>query len=200
LLLQERVVPNPAGIQFTATATAPAGGAGQLALIQLSNPDWTRLRAGNPERCWDTRGTEVVDDGNGGFQYGGAQSIAAGATLTLTPASRYADTPGARIDWDPAAGTDPGVSRVVIKDRFRTFLMYRPDKPNAIFVTLLLLEWRWHGEAAANDTTWKSYTLTFGWPGRPAPGTPRPTITGTPSTELPQWSDSTNKHKGWTPA
>jgi hypothetical protein len=71
-------------------------------------------------------------------------------------------------------------------DSFKTYLMYRPDRPNAIWVTLGLLEWRWGGVAERiKDQPW---TLVK------TPDDHAIDPKGTLTSELPEWTDWFTRH------
>ena len=175
------------GIQWNATCTAPAGGAGEIAITQLITRNFTRTRAGVAEHI--TSPAQVLDDGLG-IQYSGPQPIAAGASATLS-GNAYSDSPG-------SGQLTADITVINCNDQFIDFFMYKPSKPNAIWVTLSRMTWSWSGAATK-----------AGPPPPPPPpsgfvlGAHTPaaitTQTGSASTALPQWTANLAPSNNWTP-
>lgn len=175
------------GIQWNATCTAPAGGAGAIAITQLITRNFTRTRGGTAEHI--TSPAQVLDDGLG-IQYSGSQPINDGAAATLSGNS-YSDSPG-------SGQLTPDITVVNCSDQFTDFFMYQPTGGDSIWVTLSRLTWSWSGTATKAP---------------PPPPPPPPsgfilgahspnsitTQTGAASTTLPEWTANLAPSNNWTP-
>jgi hypothetical protein len=167
--------PVRVGCQWNATATAPAGGAGQIGFTQLIAPNRSYLRNNGTTIQKNSGGTFVLDEG-AGIQYNGAQRIGASAAATLTGSS-YADSPANSLDATYQSSS--------AKDDFRLFLMYKHSDADSIWVTLGRATWGWRG-----------MTTRIGAPASPANNWNAPTGTGMPNTngvnsiELPEWDNN----------
>ena len=95
-----------------------------------------------------------------------------GYVLDTTPSNtipQYADSdgvfstpPGTAEQWlddVPAIGLTP-YSSVVANQSFRTYFMYQPPIPNAIWVTLAVMNWNWAGTATQSGNSWSQATGT----------------------------------------
>jgi len=131
------------GIIWSASVTTTEGGAGQIAFTQLVNTLRHRTLddASSTKEKWTSGGTYVLDGAEMGIQYGGTTNIGDAATESISKA----DSPGI-----PLAGN----KKVSMDDKFRVYLMYKPNGEDSIWVTLRLLDWADAGAATKTNETW----------------------------------------------
>ena len=161
------------GISWTLTATAPAGGVGQIAGTQLINITRTRDPNVGARQTLSSGGAYVLDDGipTSGPYANLTVAIASGATATWN------------TDDSPGSPLSSGFKKATASDQFRIYFMYRPDGADSIWVTLKRLDWNWGGEttrvlAPPGGNTWN-----------PPTGVANSTNpSGTDTTELPTWT------------
>lgn len=170
--------PHP-GITFNFQATAPEDGAGQLGVTQLINDSLTHyFFLARPRQCISTQGFEVD---NFNFLPGSNSStpllvpIGSGATAVWTSS----DSPSVPLLLPTA------YSRTT---SFQTYLMYRPDGTNSIWVAIGELNWGFSGTARWEPRQqFDFFGPYFRWEvtaaNNPNPANP----SGTPSNELPTW-------------
>jgi hypothetical protein len=155
------------GIQWTCKATAPAGGAGQIAATQTTKSARTATSNAGATQSNDTGGTFMLDTT---VPYNSAIRIAAGARATWSS------------NDSPSSGLTADYQKETADDFFRTYFMYKPDG-DSIWVTLMRLDWHWAGA-----------TTRVGAPGgasnhwNPVTGASSDTNpSGSATTELPLW-------------
>jgi hypothetical protein len=159
------------GIEFTLSATAPPGGAGEIAGTQLIQQVRTRLFNDGNTRDWSTQGRFVLDTQT---PLNPARQIASGGSRTWNGT----DSPGT-----PLA---PNQQRASVDDHFRVYFMYRPAGADSIWVTLMLLCWEWSGVTtrvgapSGTANTWHTATAV----------SHSHNPSGVPSSELPVWSSN----------
>ncbi len=152
-------------ITWIGIVTTPANGAGAIAFTQLAAPERHVIYTNGVAEKWTSNGTNMLD-GIYGVQYAGETPIGGGGTRSWV----QSDTPQAGVDVLKYAS---------VNDHFQTYLMYKPDGDNSIWVTLQTLNWSWGGMATkGTNGVWSlsNSTLT--------------TTEGSDSTILPQWNGS----------
>jgi hypothetical protein len=178
------------GIAWPNSVTTWAHGGGNVQIVQLIEY--------NASVIGDTHRFETVSPGfvldayhNGSLAYEGViRSIADGATGSLQNFVigiwvDLSDSPGALLDFldnDLKSYTGiekPNVHSYSRKDRFTTYLMYRPTGEDSIWVTLRKMTWFWEGSAVKTDGVW---TLVEG--SGKSPDIPP---AGSETHELPAW-------------
>jgi len=86
-------------------------------------------------------GNYVLDDG-AGIIYGGSEFVSANVTKTFN----RDDSPGWTLGNPPVHSDQNGT------DDFATYLMFKPESADSIWVTLRKLTWSWSCAAEAVDT------------------------------------------------
>lgn len=158
------------GIRWTCTATAPAGGDGDIAATQLINTDRKRTQNSGTAESFSS-GAFVLDNT---VPYDTAVAISAGASATWTS------------NDSPSTPLTSTLRRKSVTDLFHTYFMYKPTGADSIWVTLMRLDWHWAGETtrvgapAGTGNSWNPPTGT-GSDRNPA---------GVASSELPTWTDN----------
>jgi len=154
-----------AGVKWSGTVTAPTGGMGKIAFMQLVVPDRDEDFGYGIHATLTSKGAKVADDKEG-IPYQKSDSINPGEATVI---SRN-DSPAVLLERTFAAAS--------ASDSFETFLMYQPTGTTTIWVTLAKLSWSWQGEA-------DNYSpLGLGWIG----GGYDTVGAGANSTELPKWT------------
>ncbi len=167
------------GVQWTATCTAPAGGAGEIGITQLITRNFSRSRGATVDHIISP--AQVLDDGLG-IQYSGSRPILASAAATLNGPS-YTDSPGSQLI--------AGVTATQCNDQFTDFFMYKPATANAIWVTLARLTWTWNGSITA------AVPPAVGWVlGAHAPVAVTNQV-GAASAVLPEWTSNLAPVNHW---
>jgi hypothetical protein len=159
------------GIQWSCTATTPAGGDGEIAGTQLNNSDRKRTTNARVTQSNDSGGTYMLDTT---VPYSASVSITAGTSATWTSN----DSPSTPLTSD--------LRKKSVKDLFRMYFMYKPAGADSIWVTLMRLDWHWAGETTrvgAPSGTGNSWTAATGLGRDKDPS-------GTATTELPTWTDN----------
>lgn len=169
-------------VAWTGKATAPAAGAGHIAIAQLIKRKVMRLNSGNLEKN-ETPGF-VAD----AFPYDWSnppvgKAIAAGSAAT------------APITDQPGLSLDGGVTEQWHHDKFQTFLMYQPQKPGSIWVMLARADWEWEAKAVVDSSASLGWSIML----------KSPTATISPpsvlTSDLPEWADMFDNYAtAWTPA
>ncbi len=155
-------------IAWTFTATAPAGGGGDIEATQLLNVDIARTDNAGAVTHLSSHGHWMLDTS---VPYAPSQSIAASAAATWSSS----DSPGAPL-------TSGFTTMNVATFEFHMYFMYKPSGADSIWVTLGRLDWHWRasstrsGAVAAN--TWSP----------PAGLDANSNPSGSASTELPTWT------------
>lgn len=131
---------------------------GETQYVQLVQEDGTKLlneRIAMPPWCFETHHAFALD---------GSYPYCAGPQLT--------DWPGQPV------GTESGYTlKLDLKMVFHTWLMYRPQKPDADWVPLHIVDWSWQG-----GVTWNPDRLKYDVDG------PRVRVTGErPADRYPEW-------------
>ena len=143
-------------------------GSGQLAMTQLVRTVRTRRTnaPGNVLQEWTSLGAFVLDDP---VPYSGVIAPIARGAVGVWNSN---DTPGSPLN--------AGLARASASDDFQAYFMYRPNLPNAIWVTLSVMAWSWRGgtNRLGPGNVWA--------PPAPANNTVNPV--GAASTQLPTWS------------
>jgi hypothetical protein len=154
------------GITWTFTATAPAGGGGQIAATQTINADITQTLNNGTVQHFSTSGRWLLDTTT---PYAPAVAISASAAATWT----NGDSPGVPL-WS-------GANAARLNDDFHMYFMYKPSGADSIWVTLGRLDWHCRGSSTRSGApaanTWSAPT------GIDANANP----SGSASTELPTW-------------
>lgn len=174
------------GILWDGKLTPPAGGSGDVAFLQLIRPARSKRRSDGTTRAIDSRGAFWLDDRpmpKKGWPAGEDPSVFMSKPERAT----------ASVYFQPSDNDSPSntfapediVSEAA--DAFTVYLMYRPDRPGAIYVTLARLAWSWAGRAVKEADRWLL-----------ASSDHARNPTGSPSSELPTWSDRFTAHlKDW---
>lgn len=167
----------PDGITWTGTTTSPVvnspnplNGNGNLAYVQLIvlNREQT-LNSGTVQEI-SSGGKFVLDRVSTGLspRYNDAQTaIASGASATHV----RSDTPRTALSLD--------ITKKSANEKFRNYLMYRPDGANSIFVSLARVDWHWKGETVRAGNTWGNATNVS------SANNP----SGSDESDLPEWRD-----------
>lgn len=122
------------GCQWDAKVTVPAEGVGQVGITQLIRP--TRIYTSNANAISTRASAAFVLDEGLGIQYSGPLAVAASSSKTLN-GTNYADSPANGL-----VATDRASSAA---DVFQSFLMYKSDEADSIWVSLSSLTWQWAG-------------------------------------------------------
>lgn len=152
------------GIRWEADVTTGAGGAGQLAFVQLISRDSRAIVNGaSRQSLRTTSGNQYVLDGD--FIYGPGRPpapVALGSNRRTVLEDN--DAPAAHLD-----SCTPGQSIVSRSrhDSFKTYLMYRPNGANSIWIPLSRLDWGWcalASEDPSSPTGWDLDPRSFHFP------------------------------------
>ena len=171
---------------WTASATADAAEGGSIQVVQLvDSTEWFTPRGAFPRTTVvGTFGNYVLDaypapgayeiqqpprDLTTGQMEPGTGVLPVGANQTATLTS--IDNPSMSLAGNTALG---GTARYV------TYLMYKPDTPNSIWVTLQTITWGWGGSATLGPNGWSLNPGSY-------PGNPYIRMVGMTSSTLPQW-------------
>ena len=155
------------GIDFKCAATGPAGGDGQIAGIQLTNPDRSVTPNNGADGKFSSDGAFQLDTS---VPYDTAKPIRAGTEAQWNSS----DSPGGSLQ--------PKIKRRSMNDKFRMYFMYRPGGADSIWVTLARLDWD-----VAGATTRTGDPSANNW-SQPTDVSAAPNPTGVASTELPVWT------------
>lgn len=90
------------------------------------------------------------------------------------------------IHDSPADTLEPLDQHFTVKEDFKYFLLFKPDKPGAIWVPIAKAEWFWQADAIKKDGVWK-----FKIPPSPTGGLSRK---GEPTTEFPLYKGNGANH------
>jgi hypothetical protein len=161
------------GITISAEVSTPASGAGKIAFIQLVDLS-NAVTIGDVTKTLSSDGKYVLDntEKSKDAPYGDK-------TLALGNSDKknhtMEDTPGVPLLKE--------LKNVVVFNNFKTYLMYHPDTPANIWVTLGVLEWNWNGSATIKDAEKNEWTLDDGSKFSDPKDPPK----GKDSIELPEW-------------
>lgn len=167
---------SSAGMSFQAQVTAPAGGDGRLAYVQLVNGRFHVDNADGTSFDLKSTGGNWVADGPP-VPYGGADGIVQFSGLTATIAN--SDLPALPTIQDSQIRVDASFD-------FQTFLMYQPPGANSIWVTLQEIDWGW--SAVVTHPAGTSWADVASNPFGSTPMLRPPTPTALSSTRLPIWT------------
>jgi len=126
-----------AGIAWTGKVTAPGASGGEIAFVQREILAATATQDNKDETKYtrSSDGDFVLDTT---FPYNPGEQVAASETGILQ-GGKWSDSPGSSL---------LPVTKVNTNDaRFETYLMFKPDGTDSIWVTLRVLKWHWQGEA-----------------------------------------------------
>lgn len=155
------------GITWTFTATAPAGGGGQIAGTQLINVLRTQTTNGGVLQRFSSGGAFVLDNT---VPYVPGVPISASSAATWTSS----DSPGTPLT--------PAFNQSTANDAFRMYFMYKPTGADSIWVTIGRLDWHWAGQTIRTGPP-----AANAW--QPPTGVSNSTNpSGSASTELPVWT------------
>lgn len=155
---------NP-GIQIEGVVHTPLGGAGKIGFVQLGD-----VSEVTDDDTWTSNGHYILDDG----QYHDR-------VFYDNPIGVLSDTiGGATLDDTP--GTEPGtfMTSIARADYYMAYLMYQPDSPGSIWITIGRLDWFW--TYSATRSTWVSNWTMIGSNSSISP-------TGEASVQLPEWTN-----------
>ena len=161
------------GIDFTRFGfTAPANGAGAAAVRQLIYTQYSTIDgAGALNTVRATNGQFWLDST---LLYNDTQvAVSSGAAVTLADQTNFSDAPALPL-------RAPYVSESK-SDAFQTYLIYRPNGSDSIWVTLGRLSWSWSGTAVFRNNTWSLNGSSAPYPRNPSGNTA--------IHELPSWSN-----------
>ncbi len=178
--------PGHFGISWTASATADAAEGGSIQVVRLvDSTEWFTPGGAFPRTTVvGTFGNYVLDaypapgayeiqqpprDLTTGQLEPGTGVLPVGANQTATLTS--IDNPFMSLAGNTAVG---GTARYV------TYLMYKPDTPNSIWVTLQTITWGWGGSATLGPNGWSLNPGSY-------PGNPYIRMVGMTISTLPQW-------------
>jgi hypothetical protein len=159
------------GIQWTCTATAPAGGKGEIAGTQLNNSDRKRTSNAGVVESNDSGGAYMLDTT---VPYSTSVTIAAGASATWSS------------NDSPSTPLTASLSRKSVNDLFRMYFMYKPDGADSIWVTLMRLDWHWAGQTTRVGAPGGAGN---NWTAPAGVGSDR-NPSGIATSELPTWTDN----------
>jgi hypothetical protein len=134
------------GIDFTRFGfTAPANGAGAAAVRQLIYSQYSTVdAAGTRNTVQSTSGQFWLDST---LLYNNQQvAVGAGSAVTLADQRSFSDAPALAL-------SAPYVSESK-NDAFQTYLIYRPNGADSIWVTVGKLSWSWSGTATVRRNAW----------------------------------------------
>jgi hypothetical protein len=132
------------GIDWTFSATAPAGGEGEIAGTQLINTHITREFKDGSIQTFSSGSRFVLDTA---APYTKSVPIAAGAPATWVAN----DSPGVVLERLSKRTTGERLEslsgrKVTLKNQFKMYFMYKPKGADSIWVTLGRLNWYCSGE------------------------------------------------------
>jgi hypothetical protein len=159
------------GIQWTCTATAPAGGDGEIAGTQLNNSDRKRTSNAGVVESNDSGGSYMLDTT---VPYSSSVPITAGASATWSS------------NDSPSTPLTPNLSKKSVNDLFRMYFMYKPAGADSIWVNLMRLDWHWAGQTTrvgAPGGAGNNWTAAAGASSDKDPS-------GSATSELPTWTDN----------
>ena len=147
------------GIDFTRFGlTAPANGAGAAAVRQLIYSQYSTVDASGARNTVRTTNGQFWLDST--LLYNNQQvAVGAGAGITLADQSAFSDAPALAL-------AAPYVSESK-SDAFQTYLVYRPDGSDSIWVTLGKLAWSWSGTATLRENAWSVSASSAPFPANP---------------------------------
>jgi hypothetical protein len=157
------------GIRWTCTATAPAGGGGEIAATQLVNTLRSRTPNAGAAKTLSSGGAFVLDSS---VPYDAAVAVSAGASATWTS------------NDSPSTALTATLSAKSVADSFKIYFMYKPAGGDSIWVTLKRLDWHWAGattRVGAPAGVGNNWTAPTGVGSDVNPS-------GAASTELPTWT------------
>ncbi len=159
------------GIQWTCTATAPAGGDGVIAATQLNNSNRRRTQNSGTSQANSSGGVYMLDTT---VPYSAAVPVTASASATWTS------------NDSPSTPLTSNLQEKSVNDLFRLYFMYKPAGADSIWVTLMRLDWHWAGRTSrvgAPGSAGNVWTPPTGVSSDVNPS-------GVASTELPTWTDN----------
>jgi len=129
------ILPGPQfGIEWTAHVTPTSYAGGDIAFTQLIQSDITRISDSGITEVRSTNNSYVLDSSP---QYDNV-------IVSVSSELEANDTPGSLL-WN----TDKSTKR---EDHYLTYLMYRPEGQDSIWVSLSFISWYWKGEARKNSS------------------------------------------------
>lgn len=174
-----------AGIRWNASVKTNLKGAGKIAFFQLGFLNRAQTLQSGQQQVSKANGKLMLDDNGHDVAYGNVK-IPIGDNATGGIAS----------DDTPDKGLAANLKTASASDGFQTFLMYRSDAPDSIWVPLSRLTWSWSGSAQRYAT--QQYPATQGWkrlsgnPDRKATDPVLPPLFGATYSQLPRWNGRIN--------
>ncbi len=187
---------NPAGtgtqgLNMDATVQAPEGAGGKIGITQLINT-FRRARASSATQTieevrWSSDRYHLDDAGGVRLSHNASTreiTVRANGSATIDRADHH-DSPD-----EPLTGSGTtGMTAVRVNDRFKVYLVYKPDGDDSIWVTLRKATWQWQGGAALNAArNWVANGTMSG-----------SSTASSDSTELPEWNGTYTALR-WGPA
>jgi hypothetical protein len=196
---QDRVRPaalGDFGITWKGTATAPAqDGAGRFGFVQIYNQDVKATTPDDLKWAVTSKGKYLLDYSqqirareklNGVIsdwpRYGPVEKAGAGEPV---PDVRGGDGPLVPFQVTPHYES---VHEMTIDNGVKTYFMYQPEKTDAIWVSLYVIEWSFGGTAEADGSADKGVYKE--WRYRLKPGTSHAKVSVRETRELPTWKDN----------
>lgn len=121
---------NGPGVSFTASITPPAN-------FTTGGQQWVQLEQFSQETVAESVGESPILTCSTAEGLDTQYPYTANSTMIDSPQEYL-------VTWAP---DDKEVTR---SDTFKTYLMWKPNTPNAIFVTLATVSWGWFGDAILN--------------------------------------------------
>jgi len=177
-----------AGIKWDWKVTLPSTVDGYVKDVQTIKTITKQTTTGGTKQVWTISGTKVPPadmqlDTSNPYRLPGDFGAPHGFPKKLSAGITYSDNYSVDSPRTPLAGA----KRVFTHDQFKYYIMYKPDKPNAIWVPIAKAEWYWKGEAAFGTGTgkWKLVSKGGGI-----------TSSGASTKEFPKY-DSNVKYNKW---
>jgi hypothetical protein len=138
---------SKAGIKWNWKVTVPGTVDGYLKDVQTIKTITKQTRSDGKKQVWTISGTKVPPthvqlDTDNPYSLPGDFHATKGFPKKVSAGASYRDDYSLDSPGNPLAG-----KRQFVHDKFKYYIMYKPDEPDAIWVPVAKAEWHWKGEA-----------------------------------------------------